>query len=91
MKNNIQFTRREYNDYFKSTVFPLLGVAEDRLDHLGFEEITQRIGDATIRRKYRRLAIQLLEAHLYEHQTDRPSAIALFDAKNLSELRDCKM
>ena len=88
MKNNIQSIRQEYNDYFKSTVFPLLGIKEDRLDYLGFEDITQRIQDTNIRKKYRKLAIQLLEVNLYEHQSDRPSAIALFDAKNLSELRE---
>ncbi|MEQ1537073.1 MAG: hypothetical protein ABL923_14450 [Burkholderiaceae bacterium] len=88
MKNNLQSIRHEYNDYFKSTVFPLLGITEDRLDRLGFEEIALLIRDATIRRKFRRLAIQLLEANLHEHQTDRPSAIALFDAQNVSELRD---
>ncbi len=88
MKNNLQSVRSKYNNYFTGTVLPLLGIAQDTLDQLSFEEIAQRIGDSGIRKAYRRLAIQLLEANLHDHQVGRPSAIVLLDAGDLCELRD---
>ncbi len=88
MKNNLQFAQREYNDYFDSTVSPLLDVTSEALDQLGFADIAQLIEDSRIRRTYRKLAIKLLEANILDHQASRPSAVALIDAGNLLELQD---
>ena len=88
MKNDLPFVRREYNDYFQSTVFPLLDITSEAFDQMGFADIAQRIEDSSIRRTYRKLAIKLLEANILDHQASRPSAVALIDSGNLLELQE---
>lgn len=88
MNISLQTSRREYNDFFKGTVLPILGLSEEASSDLGFLEIAQRIDKGPIKEKYRRLAIQLLEENLREHQAERPSAIELFDAKKIFELSE---
>lgn len=82
----LQTSRRQYSEFFRGTILPILGLSEEASKKLGFLEIAQRIDSAPIRDKYRRLAIQLLEENLREHQAERPRAIELFDAKHIDEL-----
>lgn len=81
MNISLQTSRREYNDFFKGTVLPILGLSEEASSDLGFLEIAQRIDKGPIKEKYRRLAIQLLEENLREHQAERPSAIEFIRRK----------
>lgn len=88
MNKRLETARREYNLFFESEVFPVLGLDEADLDDLGFDKIATRIKDSAIRKQYRRLAIDLLEENIRDHQIDRPRALDLFDAGSLLELRD---
>lgn len=88
MNSELQTIRRKYNEYFKNTVFPLLGLTDADVDQLAFGQIAHRISDGSVRRTYLRLAIELLEENLRDHQAYRPKAIALFESKKVSELRE---
>lgn len=88
MNASLQISRRQYNEFLKGTVLPILGLSEDASNELGFLEIAQRIDNASVKLKYRRLAIQLLEENLREHQAERPRAIELLDAKQIEELHE---
>ncbi len=88
MNTSLEISRRQYSEFFKGTVLPLLGLTEAAVDELGFYKIAQRIKNNPVKEKYLRLAIQLLEENLREHQAERPRAIELFEAKQARELRE---
>ncbi len=88
MNASLQASRREYNEFFKGTVLPIFGLAKKICKILLLLHIVQRIDNVPIREKCRRLAIQLLEENLREHQAERPRAIELFDAKQIDELHE---
>lgn len=88
MNMSLEISRRQYNDFFNGTVLPLLSLTDAAVDELGFYEIAQRIKNTPVKEQYRRLAIQLLEENLREHQAERPRAIDLFEAKQAYELRE---
>jgi len=88
MNSALQNARREYEEYFVNTVFPVLGLTEEAVNELGFYEIAQRIHNSLIKQKYRSLAIELLEENLRGHQAERPRAVELFEAKHIYELRE---
>lgn len=86
--SSFQASRRQYNEFFKGTVLPLINLAEASAAELGFSEIAQHIDNGPVKEKYRRLAILLLEDNLREHQAERPRAIELFEANHAHELRE---
>ena len=88
MNASLETSRRQYNEYFNGTVLPLLGLTEAVVNELGFYEIAQQIKNTSVKEKYRRLAIQLLEENLREHQAERPRAIELFEARQARALRE---
>jgi hypothetical protein len=88
MNNNLESARRDYKAYIGSEVTRTLGMSIDDVHTLGFEDIANKIGESGIRRKYRRLAINLIEENLRDHWTDRPVAIELFNVGNTRELQD---
>lgn len=88
MISSLQAARQKYNEYFEGSVLPLLGLTDEAANELGFFDIAQRLPNSSVREKYRRLAIELLDENLREHQAERPSAIDLFEAKRVCELRE---
>ena len=88
MNQKLEAARRDYNTYFADVVDKLLGLSEEELEKLKFEEISARIPDRTARTEYRNRAIRLLEQNLRDHFLNRPDALELWKSRKIRELKE---
>lgn len=62
--------RAAYNEFYRSTIAPLVKLSPRERDDLDFAEIAMRLGDPMLRRSYCELALELLDANIEHHSAD---------------------